>query len=176
MKLRHPLRAAALAPAPAPALALALALALGVPAASTAAEPGFDGRSFDGRSYALAGRSGRVVMVMLWRTDCAVCLSKMPELRANAAGWQQRAFDLVTINLDASRADAEAYERARQASGATRYPVWSLWGGDSRLPPEWRQAPRLPVLMVFDTQGRLVRRHEGRLPAEAWDEVAELLP
>jgi thiol-disulfide isomerase/thioredoxin len=151
----------------------ALALLLGTAAA---AEPSFAGRGFDGRSYDLAERRGRVVLLVLWRTDCAVCLSKMPELRANATGWQTKPFDLVALNLDPAKADAEAYERARQATGAARQPLWSLWRGDTRFPPEWQATARLPVLLLFDTEGRLVRRHEGRVPPEAWDEVAELIP
>jgi thiol-disulfide isomerase/thioredoxin len=138
--------------------------------------PGFSGVTFDQQPYALAQRRGRVVLVMLWRTDCAVCLSKMPELRANAQGWQNKPFDLVTVSLDPRRADAADYERVRQQVGAARFPVWSLWHGDATMPAEWQQPPKLPVLLLFDTQGRLVKRHEGRVPAEAWDDVAELLP
>jgi thiol-disulfide isomerase/thioredoxin len=145
-------------------------------APAQASDPTFSGRGLDGRSYDLADRRGRVVMLVLWRTDCAVCLSKMPELRANAMGWQAKPFDLVTLNLDPAKADAEAYERARRATGAARLPMWSLWRGDARLPPEWQAPARLPVLLLFDTEGRLVKRHEGRVPPEAWDEVAELLP
>jgi len=144
---------------------------------STAAEPPrFSGTTLDGRSYALAQRRGRVVMLMLWRTDCAVCLSKMPELRANAAGWQGKPFDLVTLSLDPKRADALTYEQARQATGAARTPLWNLWHGDTRLPADWLQAAKLPVLLLFDVDGQLVKRHEGRVPPEAWDDVAELLP
>jgi thiol-disulfide isomerase/thioredoxin len=138
--------------------------------------PSFAGTTFDGRGYELAQRRGRVVLVMLWRTDCAVCLNKMPELRANAQGWQHKPFDLVTINLDGKREDALAYERARQQTGAARYPVWSLWAGNGHLPTAWQQPQRLPVLLLIGPDGSIARRWDGRVPPEAWDDVAELIP
>lgn len=144
--------------------------------AAEAPAPPLSGSTFDGRPFDLAQRRGRVVMLVLWRTDCAVCLSKMPELRANAAGWATKPFDLVTVNLDPRREDALAYEAALRQTGAARLPMWTLWHGNLRLPAEWQQPARLPVLLLIDAEGRLVKRHEGRVPPEAWDEVAELLP
>jgi thiol-disulfide isomerase/thioredoxin len=159
-------------------LLLACCLALGsTPTlAADAPPPTLAGTTFDGRSFDLARQRGRVVMFVLWRTDCAVCLSKMPELRANAAGWAGKPFDLVTVNLDPRREDALAYEAALRQTGASRLPMWTLWQGHTRLPAEWQQPARLPVLLLIDAEGRLVKRHEGRVPPEAWDEVAELLP
>jgi thiol-disulfide isomerase/thioredoxin len=152
------------------------ALLLALAATTALAQPALSGRTLDGKAFDLAERRGRVVLLLLWRTDCAVCLNKMPELRANAAGWRDKPFDLVTLNLDPAKADADAYERARQQTGAARQPIWSLWHGDLRMPAEWQRPARLPVLLLFDTDGKLVKRHEGRVPPEAWDEVAELLP
>jgi thiol-disulfide isomerase/thioredoxin len=142
------------------------ALLLALAATTALAQPALSGRTLDGKAFDLAERRGRVVLLLLWRTDCAVCLNKMPELRANAAGWRDKPFDLVTLNLDPAKADADAYERARQQTGAARHPQVAV-----------PQAPdRLPVLLLFDTDGKLVKRHEGRVPPEAWDEVAERLP
>ena len=43
-------------------------------------------------------------------------------------------------------------------------------------PAAWAAGARLPVTLVFDTRGVLKARHEGRVPPDVWDEVAELLP
>jgi hypothetical protein len=127
--------------------------------------------------FDLARRSGRVVMVMLWRTDCAVCLSKMRELRANALGWKDKPFDLVLLSLDPQSADTESYDRARRQVASAEGPVWSFWQGHVQMPPAWRSGhTRLPVTLIFDTQGHQAARHEGRVPAEVWDQVADLLP
>ena len=152
-----------------------LAGCLAAAGASAADEPpNLAGVTLDNRPFDLAQRRGRVVMLMLWRTDCAVCLSKMPELRANAAGWQHKPFDLVMLNLDPNRDDALAYEQARQQTGVARAPVWSLWQGSARLPAAWLQPQRLPVLLLLGADGRITKRWEGRVPPEAWDEVAHV--
>lgn len=134
------------------------------------------GTTLDGRRFDMEQRHGRVVLVMLWRTDCAVCLSKMQELRDNATGWKGKPFDLVLLNLDRSRSDVALHHEAQRQVSGGKAPGWTLWQGDAEVPSAWAQATRLPVLMIFDTQGVLTRRHEGRLPAQVWDDMAEMLP
>lgn len=134
------------------------------------------GKTLDGRPFDLAAQRGRVVMVVLWRTDCGVCLSKMSELRANALGWKGKPFDLVTLSLDPQRADSESYDRTRRLVAAAEGPVWSFWRGDVQWTAAWAAGARLPVTLVFDGEGVLKERHEGRVPAEVWDSVADLLP
>ncbi len=153
---------------------LPLWLALPPPASATG---GFSGTTLQGEPFALEQRKGRVVMVVLWRTDCPVCLDKMQELRENARGWKDKPFDLVLINLDRERADAAAHDQARRLVDSSKAPLWSLWRGDvQNLPAAWAQPQRLPVVMIFNPEGQLAKRHQGRVPAEAWDDVAELLP
>lgn len=143
---------------------------------AAAAEPWLQGPTLDGHPFDLAARRGRVVMVVVWRTDCAVCLNKMPELRANALGWKGKAFDLVTLSVDPKRADADTYDRARRTVASGAGPVWSFWQGDVRWPAAWAAGARLPVTLIFDAEGKLKARHEGRVPPDVWDEVADLLP
>ena len=168
------------AQAPAPAPAPTPATALAASSAATASAPGtaavFGGTALDGQPFTLRPDDGRVRVLMFWRTDCAVCLSKMPELRANAQGWRQQPFELVLVNTDPRRDDAQAYDRLRRELNAGHGPLRSAWLGDVRLPPAWLARGRLPLMLVIDRQGRVVQRHEGRVPAELWDEVADLLP
>jgi thiol-disulfide isomerase/thioredoxin len=158
------------------AVLLAAVLAAATPlAAQPVVAESAAGTTLDGRAFDLAALRGRVVLMMLWRTDCPVCLDKMPELRANALGWKGKPFDLVTVSLDARRSDAQGYDQVRRLV-ARESPVWSLWSGDMSLPPAWHAGSRLPVTLIFDSQGRLKARHEGRVPADVWDDVADLLP
>ncbi len=168
-----------LAPLPAHAQAAAPAPHAASKAASNAAPEAATGTALDGQAFTLRAGDGRVRVLMFWRTDCAVCLSKMPELRANAEGWRQRPFDLVLINTDRQRAEAQAYDRLRRDISGRQGPLISAWAGDLRLPAAWQAGgatARLPLMLVIDSQGRVAARHEGRVPPELWDQVAELLP
>ena len=147
-----------------------------LPARAQDLSPAFTGTSLEGKTFSLAQQRGRVVMVVLWRTDCAVCLSKMPELRANAQGWKGKPFDLVTVSLDAKSADTQSHDRTRRQVAAAEGPVWSFWQGHAQMPEDWRKAVRVPVTIIIDREGRIAARHEGRVPAEVWDSVADLLP
>ena len=113
---------------------------------------------------------GKVAVVFYWSTTCAVCRDSLPELRANAAGWQNKPFTLVTVNVDPKEADWLAYEKIllqlrNSAPGVTpmRQPL---------VP-----APtKLPITLVVNSQGAVVARYEGRVAPEVWDAVADLLP
>lgn len=155
-----------------------LALSLLLAAASTHAAS-LSGRSADGRAFDLAQQRGRVVMVHYWASSCAPCRVQLPELRANLRGWVNRHFELVSVSLDAREADWRAFEQLQtitQSDIARRaVSIWAMAPDtrDSLL----RERPRkLPLTLVIDTEGRVVQRYEGRVPAEAWDAVADLLP
>ncbi|MDT7836114.1 TlpA disulfide reductase family protein [Aquabacterium sp. OR-4] len=136
----------------------------------------FSGATLDGRRFDLAARRGRVVMVVLWRSTCPVCIDKLPELRINARGWKDAPFDLVLVNLDASPADAERYDRARRILAPGEASVFSFWQGQAQMPGPWRSPDRLPHTVIIDRQGAVAAQFEGRIPAEAWNQVADLLP
>ena len=114
---------------------------------------------------------GRVSIVFFWSTACAVCRDSLPELRANLAGWRDKPFALVTVNVDRNPADWQAYERIL---GQTQTPPKGLFAlrQDATLP-----APaKLPLTLLVNAQGQVVARFEGRLAPEAWDGVADLMP
>lgn len=114
---------------------------------------------------------GKVAVVFYWSTACAVCRDSLPELRANLAGWRDKPFALVTVNVDRNPADWQAYERIL---GQTQAPPKGLFAvrQDTALP-----APaKLPLTLLVNAQGQVVARYEGRLAPEAWDGVADLLP
>ncbi|MBB5205784.1 thiol-disulfide isomerase/thioredoxin [Inhella inkyongensis] len=140
---------------------------------------GLKGRSADGRLFDLAQQRGRVVMVVYWASTCAPCRTVLPELRANLRGWKDQPFDLVSVSLDARETDWREYERLAaitQPDAAMR--GISLWRGarDTQDALQPGSPRKLPLTLVLDAQGREVQRYEGRVPAKAWDAVAELLP
>ncbi len=144
--------------------------------AQTATVARIEGRSLDGKPFDLATQRGKVVMVVFWSTACAVCRDTLPELRANYAGWRGKPFELVVVATDPLRQDVVDYEKLleRIVPMTSRFP--SLWRADPGHRDGFGVVGQLPASFVLDREGRVVERFNGRIPAEAWDRVAELLP
>ena len=135
------------------------------------------GAEFDGKAFDLAALRGRAVMVFYWSTDCAVCMNKWPELRANAQGWRSKPFTLVSVNVDRAPEAWRDYERLVAGTQARAGNIVRLWAGDPGYSDSLSDRPkRLPMTVVIDTKGMVVSRIEGRIAPEAWDSVADLLP
>jgi thiol-disulfide isomerase/thioredoxin len=165
MSIRHSIRALI--------VSVGLTLAVATAQAQTAplsAEPFVvAGATPVGTAFDAARLKGKVVMVFFWSTQCGVCLSHMPELRANLGGWKGKPFELVTVNVDANRTDWLSYEKiSTQTQTQSQQPI-ALWSGKS-------VSPKLPLTLVLNTKGQVMARIEGRIAPEAWDSVAELLP
>ncbi len=114
---------------------------------------------------------GNVVVVFYWSTTCSVCRDILPELRNNQAGWRNRPFTLVTVNVDRRIEDWQAYERILGTTRANAAGSISL-----RLDSGQPVPAKLPLTLLVDTQGKVVARYEGRLAPEVWDGVADLMP
>ena len=159
-------------------LALALAVAL-APVPALALQPGetpvIQGRTLTGAPFDLAALRGKVVLVLFWSTDCAVCRDKMPELRANAQGWAGKPFELVSISFDRREQDALDYERlvATMVPASQRFAA--LWSGNPAYKGNAPRPAQLPTAWLLDKSGKLVETYTGRIPAEAWDKIADLL-
>jgi thiol-disulfide isomerase/thioredoxin len=136
-----------------------------------------EGNTLSGKKLSIKDYRGKVLMLYYWSTDCAVCRDKLPELRANADGWRGKPFQIVGINVDKRRSDALAYEQASTAALKPEQRFPSLWRGDAEFRDSLPAAPgKLPLTLLLDDQGRVVKRFEGRIPADAWDTIADLLP
>lgn len=135
------------------------------------------GRTLDGQAFTTASLRGKVVLVFYWDTDCAVCRSKMPELRANALGWQGKPFQLVTVSVDRQRTAAADYDRTVAAIVPMPAHLPVLRAGEAGYRDALGARPRhLPLSVLLDTQGRVVAHYEGRIAPEGWDSIADLIP
>jgi cytochrome oxidase Cu insertion factor (SCO1/SenC/PrrC family) len=114
---------------------------------------------------------GKVTVVFFWSTNCAVCRDSLPELRANAAGWQDKPFALLAVNVDTRQEDWLHYEKLVYQTVMPNTNWLSVRSGD--VAPA---AQRLPLTLLVDAKGKVIARYEGRLAPEVWDGVAELLP
>lgn len=154
-----------------------IALLLTVAAWSANAQPlQLSGPTLDGSTFNLQALRGRVVMLFFWNTDCVPCVQRMPELRANAAGWRGKPFTLVLVSTDRERQSALAYVRTLRQVDKAAVDTPFLWAGEQRLGAGLTVPASVPQTLVLDSRGEVVARHVGRIAPEAWDGVAELLP
>ena len=144
---------------------------------SAAAQPArLSGNTLDGQRFSLDALRGKVVMLFFWNTDCASCIQKMPELRANAAGWRGKPFELVLVSTDRERANALAYLQTLKAIEKNGPAMPALWAGDLVFGAPLAAPAAVPLTLVIDAKGAIAARHAGRIAPEAWDDVAGLLP
>jgi thiol-disulfide isomerase/thioredoxin len=141
--------------------------------------PFLSGTTLEKAPFQLASLKGKVVLVMFWSTDCAICRDKMPELRENARGWADKPFELVLVSVDRRMEDVAGYNTIINQTVPLKQRFTQLWVGDASYKDNLglSQLPRgqLPVTLLIDKKGKLVERYNGRIPAEVWDTISDLL-
>ena len=137
------------------------------------------GDTLEKKSFRLAALKGKVVLLMFWSTDCAVCRDKMPELRANVQGWADKPFELVLVSVDRSMRDVDSYNTIINKSVPLKQRFTQLWTGDASYKDNLGSAAlsraQLPMALLIDKNGKVVERFTGRIPVEIWDKIADLL-
>lgn len=146
-------------------------------ACSVGAEPlpSVQGTTAQGKPFNLASLKGKVVLLMFWSTECAVCRDKMAELRLNYEGWKTQPFELVLVSLDRKKKDVDDYEKLIAHLVPSKQRFIQLWSGEAGYVDNLGKPARLPMAFLIDKTGRVVERYTGRIPAEAWDRIADLL-
>ena len=157
------------------ALFLAASLATLPLHAQTPAAPMVEGKTIEGQPFKLSALKGKVVLVMFWSTGCAVCRDKMPELRQNYEGWGGKPFEMVLVSMDTKVGDLNDYEKIISRTVPLRQRFVQLWAGEPGYRDSFGKPAQLPAAFLIDKSGKVVERYQGRIPAEAWDRIAELL-
>ena len=141
--------------------------------------PIVQGKASDGKPFKLSSLKGKVALVMFWSTDCAVCRDKMPELRENYKGWAGKPFELVLISVDRRIKDVDDYEAIINRMVPMQQRFVQLWTGNAsykdNLNSVQLQRTQLPASFLVDKTGKIIERYNGRIPAEVWDTIADLL-
>ena len=123
-----------------------------------------------GERFRAQDLKGKVAVVFYWSTSCAVCRDSLPEMRANLAGWKNKPFALVTVNLDRRKDDWLAYENLVNVTQMPGKGLITLRQDDALPAPA-----KLPLTLLVDAKGNVVARYEGRVAPEVWDSVADLM-
>ena len=144
-------------------------------AAASIAAPQIEAQTIDGKPFTLAAFKGKVVLVMFWSTGCAVCRDKMPELRTNYEGWAGKPFEVVAISTDAVMQDALDYERIISRTVPMKQRFVQIWAGALGYKDNLGKHASLPAAYLLNKDGKVVERYVGRIPAEAWVKISDLL-
>lgn len=134
------------------------------------------GTTSSGERISLAGLKGSVVLVFVWSGACPVCLDKLPELRRNLSGWKGKPFVVVALNQDRTVDDQRNYEKLVALSDPVQHQLKFLWRGAAGHRDTFGDMPKnMPTTMIFAKDGTLSKTLRGRVPAELWDDIADLV-
>ena len=159
-------------------LAFSLDAAIAAPRAASApvALPSLSGHTPQGQAVDLAAYRGKVVMLLFWSTDCAVCLNTLPELRRNLAGWRGKDFVVIAVNQDSDERTLTDYEALLDRLVPPDPQMKIVWRKESLHRDTFSATPpRELQTIVLDRSGHIFKSVHGRFPPEVWDDVADLL-
>jgi cytochrome c biogenesis protein CcmG, thiol:disulfide interchange protein DsbE len=127
------------------AAAIAVAvLGLGVCSTASAADPGLD----------LADHRGRLVIVDFWASWCKPCRQSIPWLNEMRARYAAAGLDVIGVNVDAERADAERFMRD------VRIDFETVFDPNGALARQFK-VQGMPSSFVFGRNGELLETHLG---------------
>lgn len=123
----------------------------------------------DGGRYTLEGARGKVAVLVMWSPDSLSSRKSMGELERFVASYQSRGIDTIAIS---TLRDADAL-REFSAKRKLQVPVAMLADHDLGTLKE----QNLPVVYVFDRDGKLASTHAGLLNFRTLERlVVPLLP
>jgi peroxiredoxin len=139
-----------------------------------------EGKSLGGKAFSLASLKGKVVLMVYWTTDCNVCLDIIPELRNNSKGWAKEPFHVLLLSNDSSLEQLMLYENVLKLTLPAHLQLTQLWTKapdyqDNLTGLKNLNKHELPVSALIDKQGKVVKWFKGRIPADAWNDIADLL-
>jgi cytochrome oxidase Cu insertion factor (SCO1/SenC/PrrC family) len=138
-----------------------------------------EGKTLESKDFQLSSLKGKVSLVMFWSTNCPVCRDKMPELRENVKGWADKPFELVLVSVDKNMKDVEDYFKYLSQIVPSKQRFTHLWSGATNykdnVGAKQIQLKQLPITYVINKDGKVAAVYNGRIPAQIWDDISELL-
>jgi len=101
-----------------------------------------------------ANHHGRVLIVDFWASWCKPCRQSIPWLNAMRSRYAASGLDIVGVNVDAERGDAEKFLRDVPIDFEV------VFDPDGKLASQFK-LQGMPSSFVFDRSGKLVETHLG---------------
>jgi cytochrome c biogenesis protein CcmG/thiol:disulfide interchange protein DsbE len=154
-----------------PALLVIAVLAVASTQANGRTAPSVRLRAIDGSTVELKNLNGKVLLVDFWASWCLPCKAVFPKLNALHDEFKRKDVEVVAINVDEKRRDADAF------LAATPHTLRVLLDPRMAAADAFR-VRQIPTAFVIDRSGTIRYTHEG-YSVEALDtfrtEVAALL-
>jgi thiol-disulfide isomerase/thioredoxin len=138
---------------------LALVCTLALPLSALAevkpgqAAPDFDSTTLSQKSLKLSSLRGKVVLLDFWASWCEPCKKELPLLSKLAPRLKQKGIEIVAVNIDDDRKNAEDFVR-QKGIGLT-----VVTDGTKQIVGRW-EPPKMPSSFVID-KGGVVRAVNG---------------
>jgi peroxiredoxin len=131
-------------------VALAVVLSL-VSTARAAVRSGDRARDFEqqtlkGETLKLSRLRGKVVLLDFWASWCEPCKKELPVLARMAPRMKQRGVEIVAVNIDENRANAEAFLKSHGLD------LTVVYDQGHKIVGEW-EPPKMPSSFVIDRDG-----------------------
>ncbi len=125
-----------------------------VAAPAPTAAPAVEWRGADGAVVRLANAKGKVVLVDFWASWCPPCKESFPALDVIQRDYRARGVDVIAVNVDERRKDADAFLAA--------HPHQLLVVFDPRgESPKAFKVRGMPSSFVIDRRGEIRYTHQG---------------
>ena len=140
------------------------------PAEAAPKAAALSGPALDGKTLALTGFAGKIVLVDFWATWCQPCREEIPDLVKLRDRLKDKGFEILGVSMDEEGAAAVKKYLVKQPIS---YPL--ILNGGERPPAGWT-VPGLPTAYLIGRDGTVLKRWFGEKDmAELEKDVAAAL-
>ena len=120
----------------------------------------FEKRALNGQTVKLSGLRGKVVLVDFWASWCEPCKKELPLLGTLAQKLKAKGIEIVTVNIDDKKENAEAFLRAHNLAALT-----VVHDADKSIVGKY-EPPKMPSSFVVDKNGVVRQVNAGFDPGD----------
>jgi thiol-disulfide isomerase/thioredoxin len=120
----------------------------------------FEKPTVQGRPVKLSAMRGKVVLVDFWASWCEPCKKELPLLGTLAQKLKAKGIEIVTVNIDDKKENAEAFLRAHNLAALT-----VVHDADKSIVGKY-EPPKMPSSFVVDKNGVVRQVNAGFDPGD----------
>ena len=116
---------------------------------------GATAKTLGGETVGLANHRGKLIFLVIWKTDCVACIFEIPMLNKLQEEYSSEDFTVVGLSMDRgkTRQVAQTIEKHKIV-----YPVWL---GYEQPISKYTDVPIVPVMLVIGPDGKVVGHFIG---------------